>query len=176
MQQIADEADVSLGTLYNYFPSKESIVHVWMDLLKEDRGDQVIEMIKQMPDTRARLELLLTIIAQGFVEEKALMAIYFTDRMKRSLDTNSSVRDTVKPSDGWAEILRWGQEQGDIRTDVPIPVLVGHIRIITGMTVMAWLKNPENDSLVDKLKQALDLFLKGASYDQKTSADMERGS
>ncbi|HZD59381.1 MAG TPA: hypothetical protein VE439_02865, partial [Anaerolineae bacterium] len=79
-------------------------------------------------------------------------------------------------SDGWAEILRWGQEQGDIRTDVPIPVLVGHIRIITGMTVMAWLKNPENDSLVDRLKQALDLFLKGASYDQKTSSDMERGS
>ena len=60
------------------------------------------------------------------------------------------------------EILRRGQQEGEIRTDLPIKLLVIQIDVLRGSIVMDWLRDKEKFKLRQEISRIVDLFLNGA--------------
>ena len=55
MEQIAEVADIAKGTLYNYFPAKEAIIHEYIDRVSREKNAARVERLHELPDTRTRM-------------------------------------------------------------------------------------------------------------------------
>jgi len=61
-----------------------------------------------------------------------------------------------------AEIIRQGQQAGEIRRDVSVKLLVTQIDILRGTVVLDWLKDPSRFELRQEMAKLVDLILYGA--------------
>ena len=61
-----------------------------------------------------------------------------------------------------AEIIRLGQEAGEIRQDISAKLLVKQIDILRSVVVMDWLNDSSSLELRKEIAKLVDLFLDGA--------------
>ena len=167
MEQIAELSDVSKATLYKYFPVKEAIIAAyWQEEVKNSRNEvQVI--IELFPDTRSRLEALYRSFMTRIMESRELYEIYISYRMQHlaNAEINEKLRSGV--AENAATVLQAGQQSGEIRTDLPMKLLVGNLEMLSVMQAMAWLRHPESFSVDITSKMFTELFLNGASSHAK---------
>ena len=75
MQHVADEADMSAGNLYRYFPSKEAIVEALCARDQEGRGVQFDELLTQRADIEEAIAAGLHDHVFSKPSEKARMVV-----------------------------------------------------------------------------------------------------
>src|SRR5205085_920037 len=64
IEEIADAADVSVRTFFNYFPSKEAAIVAW----DRERMAELHAAVRQRPDDEPPLESLRLVLRTGFDE------------------------------------------------------------------------------------------------------------
>ncbi|GAB6904664.1 Transcriptional regulator, TetR family [Desulfosarcina cetonica] len=163
MDQIATEADIARKTLYNHFSVKEAIADAYvrdqsMALAKANR-----QILDRHPDTASRLLAALD-KAYAWVETNPELArICLGYRMKNMWHGDGSENEETGTQGLMAEILRRGQKAGEIRTDIPIKLLLLQIDVLRGSIVMDWLRDRESFKLRREIARTVDLFLYGAT-------------
>jgi len=165
MEQIALEADIAKGTLYNHFPVKEAIISAYIHGMVRERGPGVIHLMQQLPDTRSRLITVLRKSLEWIEVEfdKELYKKYFAYRLQTM---EQSIRDQSLRSGSQSaleNIIGMGQEAGEIRQDIPIEVLALQFEALHTFTVATWLAIPEKFSVYENISWNVDLFLNGAA-------------
>lgn len=160
MEQIATAADVAKGTLYNYFPAKEAIISAHWQRMVADYQPQVTTLLQQAPDTRTRLKVLFREGLSYIRAHRDSYRIYLHYRLSQGADSrseSSGFRQLLAP------LLRAGQENGEVRTDVDALWLAGHLEMCSLMLCLAWLAQPEAIVLEDGMDRTIDLFFDGAA-------------
>lgn len=167
MEQIAEHSDVSKATLYKYFAVKEAIIAAhWQEQIKQSRGE-LQQIIQRHPDTRTRLEALYRSFMSRIMESRELYEIYISYRMRHinSPDINEKLRSGV--AENAAAVIAAGQKSGEIRTDIPLELLVSNLEMLSVMQAMAWLRYPDKFSVQASSKLFTELFLNGAASHAK---------
>jgi AcrR family transcriptional regulator len=162
---VAKEAGLAAGTLYNYFDSKEHI----LESIIEWRGGQVVERV--------------TAIAQGSGTPLGRLRDY-TAWMLNHLETDGvSVRIYAEANGGLPlkpgqrcfadnyerhlsisrELIVEAQAKGELRRDALAEDLVMALSGVISGHINAWLQRPTKGGLVARLDRIYDLFLKGAA-------------
>ncbi|GHO77214.1 TetR family transcriptional regulator [Ktedonobacter sp. SOSP1-85] len=123
MDAIAEKAEVSRATLFNYFPAKREILVPLTNILYRERVQPEIQACLQMQPTtlQALHRLFLSIYTH---------ILTFPD-LYRALQEGSSHQEkahsTLSAGIGFSEsllaILRSGQSRGEVRTDIPLEKL-----------------------------------------------------
>lgn len=175
MEQIAEEADVARKTLYNYFPVKEAIADEYVKGISNQLAQEVLAKLQNLPDTRSRLLNALN-NAYGWVEiNPELTGIVLAYRFKTSYysyDKNQESENDF-PERGTcriiAEIIRQGQEAGEIRADVQLKWLVRYIDLLRGTIVWEWLQDTSSFDLREEISKMVDIVLYGIKSDEKRS-------
>ena len=130
MEQIAEAADIAKGTLYNYFPAKEAIIHEYIDRVSREKNAVRIERLHELPDTRTRMVNSLSELMAAVQAQKEFFEKYLVYQVKNIITLR---RDATPPS-GFsllaAEIIRLGQEKGEIRRDMPLHILVALVEFV----------------------------------------------
>ncbi len=163
VEQIAEVADVAKGTIFNHFPAKEAIVHEYVQMSARETGTEVVSLLERLPGIRSRLVVLFREMMQWFERNlnEDVLKKYMVYLMQRSLE---ALRDENLRS-GFNNILtpviRMGQEDGEIRRDIPAEELSNHLEWLSASIMIVWLAFPER-SLTDILDREIDLFLSGA--------------
>lgn len=62
-----------------------------------------------------------------------------------------------------AEIIKLGQEAGEIRQDISAKLLVKQLDFLRGFIVMEWLNDSSKIELRKEIANMVDLFLEGAN-------------
>ncbi len=166
MTDIAAEAGVAAGTLYNYFKNKDE---VFASIL--ERGhDQVTQLFDAHSDVadpilRTRLRLRQ---ALAYIEEHGQLFAMFlringiTEYVqKRALDDHGERSYT----DGLARteaVVREAQATGQLRSDVPVADLAVMMMGICDATIFAWTRAGCPPGLAARADLIVDLFLQGA--------------
>ena len=160
MEQIAATADVAKGTLYNYFPVKESILaHRFHAELAESMRNAIAEY-EALPGCVARLRAFLHRLAAATERYREYMGPYLSYRLGQPGDTtNTSGRNGVDLI--YSKLISEGQATGEIRTDLPFEQLIATLRFMHLSTILRWLHTPET-SLAAEFDAMLELFLNGA--------------
>jgi len=163
VEQIAEGADVAKGTVFNHFPAKEAIILEYVQTALREIGPEIVKKVRKLTDTRSRITAL-------FHLSQELLETRLNDDVAKKYMTYmiQSIPDTPKRQDlrsGYGdiltEIIRMGQQDGEIRRDIPAETLAIYLDWNNALIMMAWLAYP-GVSLVDMLGRMIDLFLNGA--------------
>jgi len=163
MEQIAEEADIAKGTLYNYFPVKEAILTEYIRCKTKHLEKALFKDLTKLPDTRTRLLEFFRNLSLVFAENidfmKALLAYrfrYFYDTM-RDEKMRSGAKDIVR------EIIQYGKKKGELRSDISIESLVNFLELnLLGYLVYQADNETFQGPDEEQIAKIIDLFLNGA--------------
>lgn len=163
MEQIAEKADVARKTLYNYFPVKEAIADEYLRGISNDLAEEILAKLQTLPDARSRLLSALN-NAYGWVEvNPELTGIVLAYRFKTTYQDSGNELEERGTQRIIAEIIRQGQEAGEIRSDVRWKLLVTYIDLLRGTIVWEWLQDTSSFELREEISKMVDIVLDGIS-------------
>lgn len=163
VEQIAEAADVAKGTIFNHFPVKEAIVLAYVQKRLKEVRPEIVKRVETMPDTHARLTALFNLtnewLENSFNED--VIKRYMTYMIQTLLDTARNQEARSGYGDILQSIISIGQENGEIRRDIPAGTLAIYLDWQNALVMMAWLAYP-GVSKTDMINRMTDLFLNGA--------------
>ncbi|MEN6324883.1 MAG: TetR/AcrR family transcriptional regulator [Syntrophomonas sp.] len=175
MEQIAEAADVARKTLYNYFPVKEAIADEYVRAISNQMAEEALAELQHLPDTRSRLLSALN-NAYGWVEiNPELTGIVLGYRFKTSYystDKCPGLKNDLQERGTYriiAEIIRQGQEAGEIRSDIRLKLLVRYIDLLRGTIVWEWLQDTSLFDLREEISKMVNMVLDGIKSGEKHS-------
>ncbi|MGE5398197.1 MAG: TetR/AcrR family transcriptional regulator [Chitinophagales bacterium] len=163
MEQIALEADIAKGTLYNYFPVKEAIIDEIMKRSFREKHPGRIEDLKQLPDTRSRMVLVFTQLIEGIKDNKEFYEKYTVYRMQKMASLHQD--DSVKSGLHFLEsaIIELGQKSGEIRTDYPKHIVRDLFEFAFVESVKQFYMEPDNYDITEAVEKCVDIFIDWAT-------------
>lgn len=167
MEQIAAQADVAKGTLYNHFPAKEALLRHRFHADLAAAMPALFAELQALPDCAARLRIFLHRSAAFTERVRDYMAPYLHYRLSQPVDAlgrdNRSGLDQI-----YARLLAEGQASGEITSAAPTQHLADYLQFMHLCTVMRWLRTP-GASLAAEFDAMLDLFLDGARAERRSA-------
>lgn len=100
MREIGSEIGVSTGTLYHYFPSKESLFEQLIEYLSyEDTKEEAISELGNPPTLAAKVEKLMDYFSKNedYILKSLLMTFEFCQQKTRQeIDSNQALQESGK--------------------------------------------------------------------------------
>jgi len=162
MDQIAEEVDIAKGTLYNYFPAKEAILDEFMQRSFRDKFAARTGRFQDLPDTRARVIFIFSTLLEGIERQKEIFERYMVYRIQSML----SFRLDEGADSGFSllglEIIRLGQENGDLRSDLPAGILEDLFEFAFITAAKHLYLEPADYDLPTTIERSVELFINGA--------------
>jgi AcrR family transcriptional regulator len=162
MEQIAHQADIAKGTLYNYFPVKEAIISAYIQQSFREKYSQRILQLSNMLGVRGRMTFMLGILMEGVQEQKEIFEKYLVYQIQNMISVR---RDAGVPS-GLRELAREiiirGQNDGEIRSDLPLDILVALFEFVFVEVAQEFYMKPDSFNLHKTIESCVDLFMNGA--------------
>lgn len=161
---IAVEAGVATGTLYNYFSSKEDIFRSILEAGRE-RLEAELERCSKTEDPIARVRELVRTLFEFLEENGALFTIY----MQVGGNAIALYRDPCSPDEAlrhWvlSKFTAALREAGDrIRQDYPTETLAAALGGVINGALLDWIQRGCQPGLRAQTDTLMDLFLHGAT-------------
>jgi AcrR family transcriptional regulator len=159
MEQIAEEADIAKGTLYNYFPVKGAILQELINQTFKERHAERMARLQNLADTRARLIHLYGELLEGIQRQPAVFEKYLEYLMQNWVSFNLSESERTGLHRLVAEVIRKGQEEGDIRKDVPAAILEDLCENLFLEVVKQYYTGGEKFDAAGMIELCVDLFM-----------------
>ena len=161
MEQIASEADIAKGTLYNYFPVKEAIIDAIMQQSFQKNSNERLKEIRSLTDTRQRATYIMTLLFEGVRDNQAFFEKYMVYRMQSLV--------SFQPDEGQksgfrllaTEIIELGQKDGEVRKDLPPDILVDLFEFTFIEIVKQLALQPQGFNSRETIEHCIDLFMNG---------------
>lgn len=167
MDQIAAEAAVARKTLYNYFPVKEAIADAYARKISEGLAGSTRKELVELPDIRSRLIAAIGGTYDWVAMNPKLTHVVLMYRFKSLLQATESNDGNPVELTGTQSIileaLRSGQEQGELRADMPVEMILSYIDYLRTATILKWLRNDARGDLREKISAIVDMVLNGVS-------------
>lgn len=163
MEQIAETADIARGTLYNHFPVKEAIISEHIERLSMALNTERIERMRALPDTRTRMTAALTELMQGVRQQQDIFEKYFVYRIQQmiSLRRDESSEKGLRILE--RAVIEMGQAAGEIRTDIPLPILEALFEFVFIEVAQQFYKDPQGFRAEETIAKCTELFINGAA-------------
>ncbi|MDH1255363.1 MAG: TetR/AcrR family transcriptional regulator [Comamonas sp.] len=159
MEQIAAAADVAKGTLYKHFPNKEAVLaHCLQWEIEQPLQDSKFD--NDNLSCQAQLRTFFHLLAQRLEARKAYIGPYLKHRMSQHADTSPSTQRKVFDAT-YRPILEHAQATGQVRTDLPIELLLQSLKFLQLSTLIRWLDSEQSD-LKQEFELMLQFFFEGA--------------
>lgn len=168
MVDVAEATGVSVGTLYNYFDSKEA---VFLALVERHRT-RYFDMLGAPFSTEDAVSQIGEFVNRSldFVETNgALFAIYLRsttpvfDAALRATPAVNPVEDNLRYEAQLTQLLTNGIKSGRLRDDIPVDELSWSLNSLLHAAVLEWVGANERKSLITRGQFLVQLFLEGAS-------------
>lgn len=162
MEQIATEADVARGTLYNHFPVKDAVLAHGIHVQLAQDLEPLMQEVLSRGSFVSRLATLLEASARWWEEHRQYAVPYLRYRFQEVRDG----RPGDPPSSGmiavYTRLIAEAQEVKEVRADAPPDRLAHYLHFLYLGAVMAWLGGDEA-ALSDELAKVLEFFMEGAA-------------
>lgn len=178
MEQIAQQADLAKGTLYNHFPTKDAILAHWVHLKLADDTRRLHAAIDWEAGFGEQLSRLLEESAEWTGQHRDYLLDYFRFRF---LNIESELGgagneegDLPRDLSGLFEaLIAAGQHNGTLRSDVSSAHLASLLHHLYFGALMRWLTLPGLE-LREEFAVIADLFIVGAQAGKSTKPSRKR--
>ena len=167
IDDIVGQLEISQATFFNYFPSKDAILHQAAEETVGRYRDMLEDEVESDIPTAEKIGRLLEAMGRGLETDKRFYRTLFT----RSVLHFGNARVEGVLTDLSAALMREGQRRGEIAAEYD-PHELSDIFIGTYYAIiMRWLHASDEGSLVERLHRGAAIFLSGVA----PAADMAGG-
>ena len=167
MAQIAEASGFSIGSLYHFFRGKEELYSVMVMEKVRMMYDEIMGSVSREPSIHGKIKALVRshfAYVEHHIDFYRLLVGHESGLRSEGLKKlRDSILDEHRKHVGWIEaLLREGIRQQVLRaldTKSLASALVG----IIAYSKFAWIMNPSGASLLGKVDDVLDVFLRGAA-------------
>ncbi len=155
---IMGAAELGIGTFYNYFNSKEEIL---MSLLGRLAEEVVAALDELRAANRPSIELLYAgsqVTAKFLDENRYVLPLFLSASEDSAMPEGMAGKIKLTPrfKSVFANIIRQGQEQGELRQDVPAELIAEMFHSIYQAASFSRLQIPFQDNVALKTRILLD--------------------
>jgi TetR/AcrR family transcriptional regulator, regulator of autoinduction and epiphytic fitness len=163
MEQIA-AADVAKGTLYNHFPTRESVLAHWIHAQLANDLHRLGPVIARKKTFASAISSLLDASAVCCESHRVYVGPYLRFRFLSFETAASDENDAgaVDMIDAFGRLISKGQHSGELRVDLDASDLAALFHHLYLGALMRWLTVP-GLKLRDEFAAAVELFVKGAA-------------
>ncbi len=141
VDEIAERADVSKGTFFNYFPRKESLGSY---LAEEWLAEAEAAAAQRERPAEERILALLAMGAESYGENRELARVVARYTMQQlCAPTHETMGTQRRLNEAFDAMWLQGQERGEFRTDVEPMMARGVLGAVFIGAVMWWVGSPE---------------------------------
>jgi TetR/AcrR family fatty acid metabolism transcriptional regulator len=174
--EIASEAGVAEGTIYNYFQSKEALL---LALFDEKWGmiiDEIRKKIQRLDDPNKKLKAIFAVVVTMFRKNRQLAELFMVDIRQSSIFLNNyTINRIVEFLDLIEELLEEGKRKGLYRKDLDTRVARMIIFGAAQGILLSWVLSESpavksktfNFSLYQAAKTLKDVFKSGLVGEKK---------
>ena len=113
--EIASEAGVAEGTLYNYFQNKEDLLLALFDEKWGGIIDEIEKKINRLDDPNDKLKAVFSLVVRMFKKNRHLAELFMVDVKQSSIFlTNYTINRIVEFLDLIEDILEEGKKKRDL--------------------------------------------------------------
>ena len=164
MEQIAAQADVAKGTLYNHFPVKEALLaHRFHGELAASLAD-LGPALRKLPAFAQRLTRILHASAHWSESHRAYLGPYLRYRLAvlqpGAQDGGRHPRSGMQAL--FTSLIADAQSGGQLRADLPAELLAHQLQFLYLGAMLRWLDRP-GTALRAEFDAVVSLFLRGAA-------------
>ena len=165
IDQITEAADVGKGTFYNYSGTKEAVIGFYIASETAKSRELLRPVIHQLPDTKSRLLTVMQSWTSFVRENREYVRVQMAEIFKLYLTMGVEEPDEFRFHYFLAEIINWGQSQGDVRKDISAEDMGRYLELLFFGPGSWYCAVSEEYPLEEKLSEAISLFLEGAGHD-----------
>ncbi|SFG08113.1 transcriptional regulator, TetR family [Desulfotomaculum arcticum] len=154
--EIMEAADLGTGTFYNYFQSKEDVLHSYLTE-KINEARHILEAIQQSHgEPSQKLSEILLAAGKSYEENRQLFNMYMQFH-RQNPDAGRQPPHGPLFKEILVDIVSEGQEKGEFRKDIPTAIIIEMFMGLLQSTMTSYLPTP----FMDNLRHKLSLFLEG---------------
>ena len=156
IKSIAEVAEVSPVSIYNYFGGKDNLVALCVNDLFEEVTQQAEDILNSNLDFKTKLNQAFSLCQEKMSQQ---ISAYFQDKMVEDsvFSTLLTRAITAKKRDIYRAYIELGKEEGDIAEDLSTELILNVMDALNGMgNQLAYSDNLETE--VDQIHQ---IFLYG---------------
>ena len=162
VEEITEALDISRATFFNYYSSKDKILHELAQRTVQLYKDLLEEKLLSDMTTEEALSSVMGRVVSNLKQYKSLFRDVFLEMMRSQIgffEKSKNEQSTI--NDVMAKVIRRGQERGELRDDNP-HLLAEMLAGISSNIILNWFHTQEPYSVEDRLKQAIHVFVRGA--------------
>ena len=156
IKSIAEAAEVSPVSIYNYFGSKDNLVALCVNDLFEEITQQAEDILNSNLDFKTKLNQAFSLCQEKMSRQ---ISDYFQDKMVEDsvFSTLLTRAITAKKRDIYRAYIELGKEEGDIAEDLSTELILNVMDALNGMgNQLAY-----SDNLETEVEQIHQIFLYG---------------
>lgn len=160
VEDITNAADLGKGTFFNYFPSKEHILLAFGEM----QLGKLQAAFEEMRATNMPVPVFMRSLGGRMTQEptrnpaiiRILLQAFLTNSSLREQMLNLQTRVLAIHS----EMIRLGQERGEIRNDLPPVVIAQVFRQTIFGTLLLWILHADS-TLLTRMEEAFEVLWTG---------------
>lgn len=163
--QIAEEAGVAVGTIYNYFRNKEEILEHIFKVEVDKRFRYYEGLINQDLPALEKLQSLLTMHFAEVLKEPQVGQIMVRERLSPEDQQLPGIREFLQGVPSRLQmVLEEAVANGEIRpcdTEIGAVALFGSIEAVVSKAVFAQDQDKQKELLQNAARELMDLYVRG---------------
>lgn len=163
IDDIAAAAEVSKGTFFNYFPTKEAVLHYFGEQQSLAVAAEIMDALQDPKlDTRQKLRLLFRALAKNVEANRNVTRMVVFEVMKSPTElAREPYRALFKQT--VAALMAEGQARNEVRATINADLAASALVGVYFQQIFEWCAADKPYSLTKRLDQMLDLIWDGLS-------------
>ena len=122
--EIMNEADLGIGTFYNYFESKEDILKCLLGGIVDELREAMEQLTQQKLPAAAVLEKMVVLTAQLLDDNRFVLPLFLSAANRSALPEGGGHPGGAPAFKTiFAHIIQQGQDTGEFRQDIPAGII-----------------------------------------------------
>ncbi len=160
IRDVAKKAGVSFSTIYNHFGSKERLVFAFVDIWMGKLTDRVVDHLQGIEDLKEKLRKVFWLQVDYYERHPGLGRILFMTLPMQTWMVDETFRQR-KMIDLLVNVLRQGQKEGILRSDVRAGTLLDFIMGFVQRSFFMWILRGQKDSMAEQANTMFEMVWRG---------------